>query len=192
VAQLHLAPSNGREVLSNIAIQGIGEGAKGIRKRHKQCLQEATTAVDGSIGNDMQVGISSMVRIMTVTGSIEHHARSPMSHFEKLLDEACPNHAYPIQHKLRDCGMMKNFMASGCHRSSGLGLDEVTRGVELDEVPDEGDIMRFPGRDVVMTIYDGHPLLGMRYVSNLSTGTPAHCGWGCGDTGMCNTHFLQE
>jgi hypothetical protein len=36
-----------------------------------------------------------------------------MDHFEKLLEEICSNHAYPIKHKLRDYNMMKNFIASG-------------------------------------------------------------------------------
>jgi hypothetical protein len=36
-----------------------------------------------------------------------------MDYFEKLLEEACPNHTYVVRHKLRDCGMMRNFMASG-------------------------------------------------------------------------------
>jgi hypothetical protein len=44
-----------------------------------------------------------------------------------LLKEACPNHVYPIKHKHKDCDMMKNFMISG----------SFTRGMELDEVPDE-------------------------------------------------------
>jgi hypothetical protein len=67
--------------------------------------------------------------------------------------------------KLRDCNMMKNFMAS---RS-------LTRGTEVDEVPDEGDMMLILGQDVVMMIYDGRPSQGMRHVSNLSLGTSAHC-----------------
>jgi hypothetical protein len=71
-------------------------------------------------------------------------------HFEKLLEEACPNHAYPIKHKLKDYYMLKNFMASGT----------LTRGIELDEVQDGGDAMPFPREDAVMTIYDGHPPLG--------------------------------
>jgi hypothetical protein len=25
---------------------------------------------------------------------------------------ACPNHAYPIKHNLKDCDMIKNFMTS--------------------------------------------------------------------------------
>jgi hypothetical protein len=39
--------------------------------------------------------------------------RPPTNHFERLLKETCPNHTYPIKHKLRECGMMKNFIALG-------------------------------------------------------------------------------
>jgi hypothetical protein len=46
-------------------------------------------------------------------GSGKRLARLPTDHFEKILEETCPNYAYPIKHKLRDCGVMKNFMASG-------------------------------------------------------------------------------
>jgi hypothetical protein len=48
-----------------------------------------------------------------------------MDNFMRLLEEACPNHAYPIRHKLKDCDMMKSFMISG----------SLTRGTELDEDP---------------------------------------------------------
>jgi hypothetical protein len=106
-----------------------------------------------------------MVHTMTITGSDKHQAWPPMDHFEKLLEEICPNHAYPIKHKPRDCGMMKNFMTSG----------SLTRGIEVDEVPDEGDTTPFPREDVIMTIYDGRPLLGMCRMSNLSLGSLAHC-----------------
>jgi hypothetical protein len=67
--------------------------------------------------------------------------------------------------KLRDCNMMKNFMAS---RS-------LTRGTEVDEVPDEGDMMSILGHDTVMMIYDGCPSQGMRHVSNPSLGTLGRC-----------------
>jgi hypothetical protein len=29
--------------------------------------------------------------------------------------------------------------------------------MEVDEVPNEGDMMLFPSEDVIMMIYDGHP-----------------------------------
>jgi hypothetical protein len=56
----------------------------------------------------------------------------------------------PIKHKLKNCSMMKNFMASG----------SLTRGMELDEVPEEGDVTPFPREDAVMMIYDGCPPAG--------------------------------
>jgi hypothetical protein len=34
----------------------------------------------------------------------------PMDHIKMLIEEACPNHAYPIKQKLKDCGMMRSFM----------------------------------------------------------------------------------
>jgi hypothetical protein len=65
-------------------------------------------------------------------------ARLPTFHFERILEEACSNHAYPINQKLKDCGMMMNFM----------------------------------------TVYDGSFPPRRRRMSNLSPGTPTHCGWG--------------
>jgi hypothetical protein len=70
--------------------------------------------------------------------------------------------------------MMKNFIASG----------SLSRGIEVDEVPDEGDAMPIPREDAIMTIYDGCPSPGMRHVSNPGLGTPARYGWGHGNVGM--------
>jgi hypothetical protein len=129
-------------------------------------------AADGGINK--QADSSIVVRSVAVVGSSKHQARSPMDHFEKLLEETCPNHAYPIKHKLRDSGMMKNFMASG----------SLARGMKVDEVPDEDDMMPFSREDAVMMIYDGRPSPGMRRMSNPSLGTPARCGWGSGNVRM--------
>jgi hypothetical protein len=85
---------------------------------------------------------------------------------ENLLDETCVNHAYRIKHKLRDYSMMKSFMTLG----------SLSRGMEVDEVPDEGDTTPFLREDVVMTIYDGHPSTGRCRMSNPSLGTLARCG----------------
>jgi hypothetical protein len=38
-------------------------------------------------------------------------ARSPVDHFEKLLKATCPNHMFPVKHKLKECSMMTNYMA---------------------------------------------------------------------------------
>jgi hypothetical protein len=111
-----------------------------------------------------------MVRAAAVIGSGKHQARPPTDHFKNLLEETCPNHDYPVKHKLRDYVMMKNFMAS---RS-------LARSMEIDE----GDTAPFPGEDMVMMIYDGRPSPGMHRMSNPSLGTPARCDWGRGNAGM--------
>jgi hypothetical protein len=42
-----------------------------------------------------------------------HQAWQLKDHFKKLLEVTCPNHTYPIKHKLKECTMMKNFMTTG-------------------------------------------------------------------------------
>jgi hypothetical protein len=59
---------------------------------------------------------------MTVARSDKCQVWPPIDHFERLLEGACPNLAYPVKHKLNDCNMIKNFMI----------LVFLTRGMELD------------------------------------------------------------
>jgi hypothetical protein len=82
--------------------------------------------------------------------SVKHQAWQLIDHFERLLEEACPNHAYLIKHKLKDCDMMKNFMTTG-----SLTQD---RGPEADL--SGGSMTPFLGQDVVMMVYNWCPLLG--------------------------------
>jgi hypothetical protein len=163
--QFHLAPSSSGEASLDVIIQDIGEGAKGDKKRRKQHRRETDTVSgdDGDINN--QSGNSGMACAATVGDSGKRQARLPTDHFEKLTEETCSNHAYPVKHKLSDCNMMKNFMASG----------SLARGMEVNK-PDNGDMMPFPREDAVMTIYDGLPSSGMHRVSNPNLRTPAHDG----------------
>jgi hypothetical protein len=66
-----------------------------------------------------------------------------MDHFERLFEEVCPNHAYAIKHKLRDCSLMKNFMAKW----------SLSWGMEVDEAPIKDDATPFLGEGTVMTIF---------------------------------------
>jgi hypothetical protein len=120
-----------------------------------------------------------MVRVTAAAGSSKRQVRPPTDHFEKLLDQTCPNHTYAVKNKLRDYDKMKNFMAS---RS-------LTQGMEVDEVPDEGGATPLPGEDVVMMIYDGCPSLVVHHVPNPCTGTPTQCGWGVGMQGCKDISF---
>jgi hypothetical protein len=99
-AQLHLAPSSSGEVPPDVIIQDIGEGDKKRRKQHRQ---PTTTAAATDSSNNNQAGSSGVACAMAIAGSGKHRAQHPTDHFEKVLEETCSNHAYPIKHKLRDC-----------------------------------------------------------------------------------------
>jgi hypothetical protein len=68
---------------------------------------------DDDGGNNKQAGSSGVVRTMAATCSGKRQAQPPTDHFEKLMEETCLNHTYPVKHKLRDYNMIKNLMALG-------------------------------------------------------------------------------
>jgi hypothetical protein len=73
-----------------------------------------------------------------------------MDYFKRLLEEACPNHAYPVRHKLKDCSMMRSFMTLG----------SLTWGAELGEGLDVSETMPFLEENAAMMVYRGHPHQG--------------------------------
>jgi hypothetical protein len=68
-------------------------------------------------------------------------------HFKRLLEEAYPNHAYPIRKKLKDCGTMGSFMTLG----------SLTWGAELNEGPDGSDMTPIPRENAILMVYGGCP-----------------------------------
>jgi hypothetical protein len=95
-----------------------------------------------------------VARVVVTIGSGKRQAWPPTDHFEKLLEEMYPNHAYPVKYKLRDYDIMKNFMVSG----------SLTWGMEADEDLDEGGVPPFPREDTVMMIYDERSWPGVRHI----------------------------
>jgi hypothetical protein len=153
------APESVIEGRRGITIQGIEEGAKAAKKRHKQHHQEATTVDNGGINE--QADGPSTVHAIEAAGCGKRQARTPTYHFERLLEEVCLNHAYAVKHKLRDCSLMKNFMAIG----------SLSWGKEVDEAPIKDDATHFPVEDAVMMIFRRQPSPEKRDVLDLSTGT---------------------
>jgi hypothetical protein len=119
--------------------------------------------------------------VVTATHSDKRQTWPPTDYFKRLLEEARPNHAYPIRHKLKDCDMIKSFMVLRC----------LTRGTELDKDPGGRNTMVFPEEDAVMTVYEGcpSPPQGRRRLSKLSPGPLAHCSWGRRAQGCKGTNF---
>jgi hypothetical protein len=165
-------PSSDKEAPSDVAAHYAQDGIKGSNKRRKKCLQGTTTSRDN--GHDWEAGGFGVRHISTTTRSDNHPVRSPTDHFNRLLEEACPNHTYPIRHKFKDCGMMRSFMTS---RS-------LTWGAELDEVPDESDTTLFPEENAVVMVYSGLPSSWRHHMSSLSPRAPICCGRRQGGSGV--------
>jgi hypothetical protein len=68
-AQLHLAPCNSGEMTFDTTIKDARKDSKGGRKRHKQRLQEATTAAGDDVDNSKQAGGSGTMRTTAIAGS---------------------------------------------------------------------------------------------------------------------------
>jgi hypothetical protein len=142
--------SSVKEALPDITVHRAKEGIKGDKKRCKQRPQETMTTTDHDDGNEWEAGGFDVRRISITANSDKHQARPPTDLFKRLLEEACPIHAYPIMHKFKDYDMMWSFMTLG----------SLTWGAELDEDPGGSDTMPFPRENAVSMVYGGCPHRG--------------------------------
>jgi hypothetical protein len=124
--------------------------------------------------NDGKAADSGVRCTLTAAPNDKRRVRPRTDHFKRLLEEACPNHAYPVRYKFKDCGMMRSFMTSG----------SITWGAELDEGLDESDTTLFLEENTVTTVYGVCPPLGRHRASSLSPRAPTRCGWGHGGSGV--------
>jgi hypothetical protein len=83
--------------------------------------------------------------VLSIARSNMRLVRPPTNHFKRPLEEARPNHAYLIRHKLKDYDMMRSFMTSG----------SLTCSAELDEMPDRSNTMPFSEENTIMMVYGG-------------------------------------
>jgi hypothetical protein len=134
--------SSGKEAPSDVVIHSAKYGTKGGKKRCKQHPQGATTMTNHDNNNYGKASGSSRRCITMAAHGNKHLARSPTDHFRRLLEVACPDHVYPIRHKLEDYDMTKIFMISG----------SFTQGIELNKDPGGSDTMPFHEEDTVMTV----------------------------------------
>jgi hypothetical protein len=104
--------ASGKEAARAVFIQNSGKVApgKGVKrgtksnkrgpKRRPQWVMITTSYDKGD--NDKDVGDSDEELIAAAECDFKLLARQPANHFEKLLEATCPNHTYPIRHKLKD------------------------------------------------------------------------------------------
>ena len=71
------------------------------------------------------------------------------SHFEKLLEGPCLNHAFPVKHLYKDYVLMKRFWSGGSnkgeHRKEPKPMAEDTEGKYGDFLTLDGFLMIFGG-----------------------------------------------
>jgi hypothetical protein len=167
-------PGNSQAAPFGTAIQGAKKDAKGGKKRRKWWPQWVAATTDYDDDDDKKADGSNMEYVAATGHSVKRQARPPINHFERLLEEAYPNHAYPVKHKLKDCDMMENFMT----------LRSLTQDKESDEESCGRGVTLFSGEDAVMMIYEGYPPPRRHRMSNLSLETPTRCGQGPRNIGM--------
>ena len=84
------------------------------------------------------------------------------NHFEKLLEGPCLNHAFPVKHLYKDCGLMKWFLSRG----SNKGEHEKDPDPTTDNV--EGKYSGFPMPDGCLMIFGGSAAYDSKYRQKLT------------------------
>jgi hypothetical protein len=167
-ASREATPRREKEASSDDVAHRTQDSVRSGNKRCKQCPLGTATMASHDEDRGWEAGRSSMRHISTTTRSGRRSAWMPTNYFKRLLEEACPNHTYPIRHKVKDYNMMWSFVTLG----------SLAWGAKPDEGPDGSDTAPFPEENVVMTVFMGRPLLGRRCMSSLGPRIPTRCGWG--------------
>jgi hypothetical protein len=116
------------------------------QKGAKEAPQWVTiTTGNGDDDYDKVEDGSNEEHVDAVERDFKRQARQPTDHLEKLLEVTCPNHAYPIKHKLKECSMMKNYMTTGA----------LAKGKKPVGDPGGMAAAPIPREEAIMPIYDG-------------------------------------
>jgi hypothetical protein len=107
--------------------------------------------------NDKDVGDSDKELVTTIERDFKRQARLHADYFEKLLEATCPNHTYPVRHKLKEYIMMMNYMTTRIF----------ARGKKPEGDPTGKATAFFPEKKVVISIYGGPSPMSPDVRSNL-------------------------
>jgi hypothetical protein len=93
--------------------KGARRGARSDKRGSKRQTQRVAVATSYDEGNnDKDIGDSDEELVTTTECDSKAQARKPTDHFKKLLEATCPNHTYPVKHRLKECTMMKNYITT--------------------------------------------------------------------------------
>jgi hypothetical protein len=108
-----VTPSSDKEASFEDTTHHAKDGIRSSNKRRKQHPLGTMIMASRDEDRGWEVGSSGMGHISATTRNSRRSARMPTDYFKRLLEEACPNHAYPVRHKLKDCFIMQSFMTLG-------------------------------------------------------------------------------
>jgi hypothetical protein len=77
---------------SEASVQDAKSSAKGSKKRFKRCPKWITTKADYDDDNNKKIDSSDLGCVAPAAHSGKCQVRSPIEHFERLLEEDCSNH----------------------------------------------------------------------------------------------------
>jgi hypothetical protein len=128
------------------ANKGTKRGIRSNKRGPKwQPQQVVVTTICDEGNNDKNAGDSDEEVITTAERDFKCKSWQPADHFKKHLEATCPNHTYPIWHKLKECTMVKNYMTMGTFAGS--------KKLEGDSAGKA--VAPFPEEKAVMSIYGG-------------------------------------
>jgi hypothetical protein len=133
--------ASGEEAVEGVFVQSSGtkRGIKSNRRGPRWWPHRVTVATS------CDEGINDKELMATAEHDIKRQTWLPADHFEKLLKATCPNHMYPIKHKLKECTMMKNYMTTGTFARSNKPEGDST-GKVATPFPEENAVMSICGR----------------------------------------------
>jgi hypothetical protein len=129
--------------------------------------------------NDKDAGNSDEEIMVTVEHDFKRPTWSTTDHFKNLLEATCLNLTFPVKHKLKECSMIKKYMAT-----RNLARVKKPKGDSVGKVA-----APFPEEKAAMSIYIGpapheshqkHKLIG-RVINSIRAATPEY---------LCCSKFL--
>jgi len=178
-------PQTTKELLDITTSHASGEEAIGAifdhsdgKARRDECAGEGTSNRSTKRKNKKQQREDSLMATADRKGG-----RKPMegtlNHFEKILEGPCPNHAFPVKHLLKDCGLMWKFLSRNSNnREQGKEPAPTT-----DDAKEKDD--GFPTPDDYLMIFRGSAAydskhrqkVACREVYTAGPATPAFLRW---------------
>ena len=95
-----------------------------------------------------------------------------------MLEGPCLNHGYPIKHNLKDCGLMRKFLAGGSKKGEPKKPDPSSDDAKFEDAV-------YPTKTACLMIFGGYDSYTSRHqqklkrceVYNVEPATPAFLKW---------------